>query len=201
MTEIHPSPPHAISSGLCEDTGGAAAALIARMAQGDARALEELLANWGPVFLGISQRMLGEHAEASKVVRETFVKIWRNAADYDARRSPPFVWAFAMLRELCIARLQRRRKTAPSSQHSPIAPPYSEIREDSRVMPNTNRLRLKTALDNLSPEERCCLETAVFLGYARSSMPETPDCPSSTVKLCLRRALDKLRDQLSRYEL
>lgn len=61
--------------------------------------------------------------------------------------------------------------------------------------------RLRAAMDLLPPDERACLESAVFLGYARTRNPEPPDTPSAAVKGCLRRAVDKLRNQLSRYEL
>jgi RNA polymerase sigma-70 factor, ECF subfamily len=182
-------------SGLCEDTGGAATALIERMAQGNRQALEEIFAMWGPAFLGIAQRMLGDSTEASKVVRTTFVRMWQRASRYDPHESPPFVWAYTILRGLCIDRLHRRRRTktpAPARQR-PAA-------EDPRVMPPDDWRRLKSALDSLSPEERECLETAVFLGYARSSIPEYQP-PSAAVKACLRRALDLVRTPLSRYEL
>ena len=109
-------------SGLCEDTSGTATALLVRMAQGDRRALEEIYAMWGPAFLGISQRMLGDPAEAAKVVRTAFVRIWRRAAHYDLHKSPPFVWAFTILRDLCIERLQRGG--AKSFRTHPIGRPH-----------------------------------------------------------------------------
>ena len=185
-------------SGLCEDTAGEAGALIGRMVRGDGRALEEMFAMWGPVFLGIAQRMLGDHQEALKVVRETFVRIWRSSADFDVHRAPPFVWAFAILRELCIQRLQRRRKATPNPQAAPSMAPSPEPCADPRVMPLADWQRLRSAWDALSPEELGCLKTAVFLGYASSALPEPP---ASHLKSCLRRALDKLRNPLSRYEL
>jgi len=186
-------------TGLCEDAAGEATALIARMAQGDGRALEEMFAIWAPVFLGISQRMVSDPQEAGKAVRDAFVRIWRRAADYDPHQSPPFVWAFTILRESCIARLQRRRsrKTPPEAA---ATTPLREAAEDSRVMPLDDWRRLRAALNSLSPEECDCLETAVFLGYARANH-RAADSLTTQVKTSLRHALDIIRNQLSRYEL
>jgi RNA polymerase sigma-70 factor (ECF subfamily) len=48
--------------------------------------------------------MLGDRHEAEEVVQDSFVRIWHRSADYDSVQSPPFVWAFAVLRGLCIDR-------------------------------------------------------------------------------------------------
>ncbi len=191
------SPVHALPSGLCEDPTGEAAALISRMGQGDGTALREIHAMWSPVFLGIATRMLGEPKEASKALKSAFIRIWQRSSGYDPHQSPPFVWAFTILRETCIARLGKQRRPAGNPDLS--RPP--DLSEDSRVMPLDDWRRLRAALDSLSPEERACLETAVFLGYAHTHASRVPDSKSLTVKACLRRALDKIRNQLSRYEL
>ncbi len=200
MTELHLSPVHAMPTGLCEDAAGEVTALIRRMAQGDGRALEEIFAIWGPLFLGISQRILGDPKDAAKAVRDTFIWVWRRAADYDPHLLPPFVWASTILRECCIARLQRQRRSAKHAAGPPTTPQVRETGEDPRVMPLDDWRRLRAALKSLSAEEYGCLENAVFLGYARSNH-QAQKSLSSTVKTSLRHALDVLRHQLSRYEL
>jgi RNA polymerase sigma-70 factor (ECF subfamily) len=187
-------------SGLCEDTDGEATALIARMGRGDGRALEDLFGMWGPVFHGISLRILGDPKDAAKAVRESFVRMWQRASDFDPHQAPPFVWAFAILRERCITRLRRRKIKPPAASTQAIAQ-SNGIPEDPRVMPLDDWRRLRSALESLPPDERTSLENAVFLGYARSAASSGPESPSSAVKTCLRRALDKIRNDLSRYEL
>lgn len=186
-------------SGLCEDTTGESTALIRRMARGDRRAFEEIFVMWSPILLGIARRMLGDPHEAAKIVRDTFDRMWRRAADFDPHQSPPFVWAFTILRDLGIERLRRRSKRPP--QQASAGSQSAAIHEDSHVMPLDDWHRLRSALDSLSAEELECLESAVFLGYARSSGKPQPESPSLAIKATLRRALDLIRNQLSRYEL
>ena len=203
MIETDVSPVHAMPSGLCEDLTGEAVALIARMAKGDSTALTELHGMWSPVLLGISCRMLGDRREAEEVVQDTFVRIWHRSAEYDPHQSPPFVWAFAVLRGYCIDRLRfRHRGKRDSSRVVPIhlhAPP--EKSEDPRVMAMDDFRRVRNALNQLAPDERSCLELAVFLEYTHSEISERLGTPLGTVKNRLRRALDKVRNHLSRHEL
>ncbi len=203
MVDSDLSPIHSLPSGLCEDPTGEAATLIGRMAKGDGGALAELHGMWSPILLGVSCRMLGDRREAEEVVQDTFVRMWHRSAEYDPHRSPPFVWAFAVMRGYCIDRLRfRHRAKRDSSQVVPIhlhAPP--ERSEDPRVMALDDWRRVRAALDLLPPDERSCLELAVFLEYTHSEISEHLGTPLGTVKNRLRRALEKVRNQLSRYEL
>lgn len=203
MIEPDLSPIHAMPSGLCEDSTGEAAALIGRMAKGDGGAIAELHGMWGAALLGIAIRMLGDRREAEEVVQDTFVRMWHRSAEYDPHQSPPFVWAYAVLRGYCIDRLRfRHRAKRDSSRVVPIhlhAP--QEKSEDPRVMALDDYRRVRHALDQLDPDERSCLELAVFLEYTHCEISEHLGTPLGTVKHRLRRALDKVRHQLSRYEL
>jgi len=203
MVETELSPIHILPSGLCEDPGGELANLIRRMANADPAALVELHGMWGPVFLGAACRMLGDRREAEEAVQDTFIRLWRRAGDYDPHQSPPFVWAFAVMRGHCIDRLRKRhRAKRDSSKTVPI--PHrlpAEKYENPRVMALDDFRRVKTAMDHLSPDERNCLELAVFLGYSHSEISEHLETPLGTIKNRLRHALNKVRTHLSRYEL
>jgi RNA polymerase sigma-70 factor, ECF subfamily len=203
MLESDVSPIRALPSGLCEDPTGEAVALIGRMAKGDGGALGELHGMWSPTLLGVACRMLGDRREAEEVVQDTFVRMWHRSAEYDPHQSPPFVWAFAVMRGYCIDRLRfRHRAKRDSSRVVPIhlhAPP--EKSEDPQVMALDDWRRVRSALDKLPPDERSCLELAVFLEYTHSEISEQLGTPLGTVKNRLRRALEKVRNQLSRYEL
>jgi RNA polymerase sigma-70 factor (ECF subfamily) len=200
MIEAEPSPVHALPSGLCEDTTGEAAALIERMGKGDGTALAELHGMWSPVLLGISCRMLGDRREAEQVVQDTFVRMWRGSAEYDPHQSPPFVWAFVTMRALVMERLRMRRRNRLESPPDPAIQP-SERRDAQKVISSADCRRLWAAMDQLDLKERACLELAAFLGFARTGIPATAGASPGTVKNHLRRALETVRNHLSRHEL
>lgn len=198
--EILPS--RKFSTGLGEDRTGDVVALIARMAKGEGDALTELHGMWSPVLLGAAFKALGDRHEAEEVVQDTFVRLWHRSSDYDPVQSPPFAWAFAVMRGYCIDRLRyRHRGKRNSSQVVPIhlhAP--AEPSEDTQVMALDDWRRVRAALDLLRDDERNCLELAVFLEYTQSEISEHLGTPLGTVKNRLRRALEKVRNQLSRNE-
>ncbi len=203
MMETELSPIHSLSSGLCEDPSRMAASLIRRMANDDPTALLELYSIWGPVFLGIATRMLGDPQQAEEVVQDTFVRIWNGSADYNPHHSPPLVWAFTMMRGYCIERLHSRNRSKKDASRAVLTPlsTASEKFENPRVMAADDYRRVRAALNQLAPDERGCLELAVFLKYTHSEILKHPDTPIGTVKNQLRHALKKMRNQLSRYEL
>ncbi len=199
MVETELSPSHILPSGLCEDPSGEARNLIGRMANRDPAALVELHGMWCPVLLGAATRMLGDAQEAEKAVLETFVRLWRRAVEYDPHQTPPFVWAFTMLRTHCASLLRRRSRARKSPSH-PVQHP-SEKHENPRVMPMDDFRRVRAALDHLAPDERECLESAVFLAVNLTEFADPSDHPAGGVKNRLRQALKKVRNHLSRYEL
>ncbi len=184
-------------SGLCEDAAGEAQALIARMARGDGGGLVELHGMWAPVLLGCACRMLGSRREAESVVEEAFVRMWKGAAEFTPHSSPPFVWAFDLLRGLALERLRRRRagrREVPGGG----AVPAGGRAGFSKVLVADDCRRLHAAMEQLGQEDRSHLEAAVFLGYARGAHA---GASHAGLRKRLRAALEILRERLSRHEL
>ena len=194
MLDISASPPHTLSSGLCEDVTGEALALIHRMGKGDPAAFADLYASWGPILLGIACQMLGDRREANEVLHRTFLEIWKRAGDFDPHQSPPFVWALVLMRGIAVKRLRHHA----GNRHTRHAVCLDHV-ENPKTLSSDDCLRLKSALAQLDPEDRLCLESAVFLDYAHGIGPDSS--ATLAVKHRLRRALDFLRNPLSRHEL
>lgn len=195
-------PEPAVSAG--EDASAAEAArLLAAMAGGDAEALDRLYRLWSDTILGIAMRMLNDRSEAEEVMQDLFVRLWHRAGEFDPDRGPAFVWAFTMLRGLCIDRLKyhgRQKRgggrivpfPAPAGT-TPSVPPLVVASDEMR--------RIQRAVQALDPSERQCLELAVFLEYTHTEIAAALTTPLGTVKNRLRRALGKLRRSLRRHEL
>lgn len=189
-----PSPFHDLPSGLCEDSAREATALIQRMARGDGAALVALHELWAPTLLGIACRMLGDRRSADELLRRVFARMWKSASSYDPHQSPPFVWAFAMLRDAAAQSLQRSK--APHRETA-----EHENNESPAVLSADDCRRLKNALERLDPEARICLEQAVFLDFSHRGTRDTAAAPAGPLKTRLRLALESVRNQLSCHEL
>lgn len=166
--------------------------LVFQIGREDRSAFDTLFDLWAPVLLGIAARMLGNHQEAEEAVKESFVRIWHRAAEYDCSHASPFVWGFTILRAVCIDRLkhQNRQKqglirNAAATLLSP-APSTSE----STFLPTEPFRLARRAVDYLPLDERRCLELAVFLEYAQTETPNALDTRSDS-------DLDRVQDALA----
>jgi RNA polymerase sigma-70 factor (ECF subfamily) len=175
--------------------------LLARMGAGDREAFRELYARYSRPLYSLAVRLVGDAGEAEEQLQDAFVKIWQNAAAYDARKSRPFTWAVTITRRTCIDRLRRRRLQVPTAPFAggddgpvAVAPDrgageIAESREDSE--------RLHGALADIPPGQRTALELALFSALTHFEIARQLDQPVGTVKSWIRRGLLGLRTTLA----
>ena len=85
--------------------------LVRRAGQGDASAVQALVARKLRRVLALAERMLGDPAEAEDVAQETFIRVWRNAARWRPGAARFDTWLHRVTLNLCYDRLRRRRET------------------------------------------------------------------------------------------
>ena len=74
--------------------------LIARVARGDASALETLYDRHAAMVLGLCLKIMGDHRGAEQVLQETFWQVWQSALTYPTERGPFTGWLFSLARQL-----------------------------------------------------------------------------------------------------
>lgn len=171
--------------------------VLARLADGDGSALKSLFEAHGGQAMAVALRVLRNASEAEEVVQETFVEVWKRAAQYDGTRGGPQAWILTIARTRAIDRLRSRdsaRRTAqaaavePESGRLPVPLELVEQRQD--------RERVALALESLPPEQRAAIELAYFEGLSHREIAEKTQTPLGTVKTRMRLALEKLADRL-----
>jgi RNA polymerase sigma-70 factor, ECF subfamily len=177
------------------------ACLLAQAGVGDRDAFRLLYARYSAPLFSLAIRLVGDVGDAEEMLQDTFVKIWRNAASYDSRRSRPFTWAVTILRRTCIDHLRRRRRhlfTTPLSAEAEAPADLStgetvrqqtEAREDSE--------RVLGALADVPAIRRRALELALFSEMTQSEIAQRLEQPVGTVKSWIRRGLLELRTTLN----
>jgi RNA polymerase sigma-70 factor (ECF subfamily) len=176
------------------------AALMSRIAAGDGDALALLLDRYSPVVLGILFRMLGTRAEAEEVLQETFLQVWMQADRYEPGRSSPRGWLLMLGRSRALDRLRRRDSQRRRDEESG----EEQARAGAIVPVGTERLeaaerksRISSALGQLSPDQRHCIELAFFEGLTHTQIAERLQAPLGTVKSRILLGMNKLRQALS----
>jgi RNA polymerase sigma-70 factor (ECF subfamily) len=179
------------------------AELITAAAAGDERALGPLYDRYGPVLYAVAYRIVGQRADAEEVVIEAFAQAWRDAPRFESGRGSVAGWLTMIARsralDLVRARSRRERITATAAADRPDSPPaMGDWRGDpaAGVELAERRVRVREALETLSPPQRQAIELAYFEGLSQSEIAERLQEPLGTIKTRVRLGMQKLREFL-----
>lgn len=186
-------------------TGGRTApedeALLARVAAGDARALETLYDRYSGVVYGTALRILGAAELAEEVVQETFWRVWRRSGTFQPSRGQVSSWILGIAHNLAIDEL-RRQRARPNPVYDEEDRPVLRDLEDSRMdvasaaLEEEQRRLISAALDQIPAEQREAIELAYFGGLSQSEIAARLHNPLGTIKTRIRLGLQKLREIL-----
>lgn len=177
-------------------------ALLAGMAGGDADAAKAFVQRFQRQVFGLAVVVLGGDASgAEDVAQEAFVRAWRYAANYDARRGSVVTWLLTITRNLAIDALRLRRV-------DPISPDVinamnlisAEARPEERAAASDDAARLHAAIAELPVDQRRALVLAAFHGRSAREVSESEHIPLGTAKTRIRSAMLRLRSELSKDE-
>lgn len=165
-------------------------ALLARCARQDTRALELLYTQVAPLLLAVLLRILRTRDRAEDALQDVFVRVWRQAGQYQAHRGRALAWLTSIARYRAID-MQRGQKpwVALDTVDEPAvlsATPESTLTQSA----------LQRCVELLSGDQRRCLELAYQQGLSQDGIATMIGYPLGTVKSWIRRALVSLRQCL-----
>ncbi len=177
------------------------ACLLAQTGAGDREAFRLLYGRYSAPLFSLALRLVGDPGDAEEILQDTFMKIWRNAASYDSRKSRPFTWAVTILRRTCFDQLRRRRRTPTTTTltDEAAAPRDHSAGETGRraAEAHEDSERLREALARIPRGQRRALELALFSGLTQAEIAERLAEPVGTVKSWIRRGFIDLRSTLN----
>jgi RNA polymerase sigma factor (sigma-70 family) len=168
--------------------------ILAGMALGDPDAATVFVRRYQARVYGLALTIVGSAAVAEEVAQEAFLRVWRNAAAYDARRGRVATWVLTIARNLAIDAL-RLRGEQPIDPHALMGTLIS--REENA--PGAARFDvepLRNAVRALPPEQARPIVLSVFFGLTAKEAAELEGIPLGTAKTRIRRGLAKLRETL-----
>jgi len=172
--------------------------LLASVSKGDHAAFERLYVATRAKLYGVVLRILRRADLADEVMQDTYLKIWRSAAEFDPRVGSPTTWMVAIARNRAIDLI--RKKAELSLEDEPAALDVAGETPDPlarREMSDELR-RLLACLANLDEERRRIVLLAYYNGWGREQLAAKFDKPVNTIKTWLRRSLIEVRECLGR---
>ena len=175
--------------------------LLRRTGRGDRDSFEQLYDRYSGVLFSTAYRILNQQEAAEDLLQDVFVQIWEKAPMYDPARGKPLTWVITLTRNRAIDRLrstQRRQKLSEEIvREAEISDHRSDKSSADEVSLSEKSQAVRSAVMQLSPDQRRAIELAFFSGLTQSEIAEKLKEPLGTVKARIRRGMMKLKDLLS----
>ena len=172
-------------------------ALLAGYATGDPSTAAVFVRRFQGRVYGLALTIVRQPAIAEEVAQETFVRVFRHAGNYDARKGRVSTWLLSIARNLAIdvTRMRRLDPVDPEVIAAEVSLTSEEPPADMAIQPD-ERDQLRAAITELPDDQRRALVLAAYMGRTAREISDLDDVPLGTVKTRIRTAMLKLRDQL-----
>jgi RNA polymerase sigma-70 factor (ECF subfamily) len=171
--------------------------LIARAGDGEDAAFSELYALTSRKMRKTARTVCAPGTEVEDILQDAYLKIWRNAPNFDPDRSSPISWMSVIVRNTAIDTF--RLKTLPTTDLD-LALLVPEPTPDSDFDYDRARPIAATAIRQLPDDRQALLSLAYIDGESRQSLSERFGVPVGTIKTWLRRTLETVRSDCAAFE-
>jgi len=171
--------------------------LLALVATGDQRAFASLYDLMAARVLGLTRRVLRDHAQSEEVAQEIFLEIWQNAPRFDASKGTAVTWIMTMTHRRAVDRVRAAQSSRDRDTKVGIrdyAPDYDNVAESVEI--RIEHERVKQAMSRLTDLQRQAVTLSYFGGYSHTEVAEMLKIPVGTIKTRLRDGMIRLRDEL-----
>jgi len=165
------------------------------MAAGDPTAAAALVRRYQARVYGLALTIVGSGAAAEDVAQEAFLKAWRHAAGYDARRGRVDTWLLTITRNTAIDAIRHHREDPMDTTvllaridaggQAPGGDPDPAVTE-----------KLRAALLGLPPNQVRPLALMEFYGLTANEIGALDGVPLGTVKTRMLAGMRRLKDTL-----
>lgn len=172
-----------------------AQAILKRIANGDATAVQDCLDTYGGLVWSLARRMLRNSDDAEDIVQEIFVDVWKNAERFDSEQSSETTFIAMIARRRIIDRVRyMSRRLSPDSLDDIISEPGD--RSDRQMQTSVEAAEAAKALTSLRPEQQQVLQLSIVHGLSHQEIADATGMPLGTVKTHARRGILQAREIL-----
>lgn len=173
--------------------------LIAKAAEGDVRAFDDLYMATSRWLLSRVRRLVGDSL-AEDVLADVYLQVWRSLRTFDAARGQPMAWLSTIARSRALDQLRTERyvhgglQNAPETEVAELGHTHgpAEVLEMAQM-----RATVHGCLAALSTKERMVLALAYFGEFTQREISSQTGLPLGSVKTLMSRSQHKLRTTLA----
>jgi len=170
-----------------------AEAILKRVADGDAAAVQECLKRYGGLVWSLARKMLRNSDDAEDAVQEIFVDVWKNAGRFDETKSSETTFIAMIARRRLIDKIRySTRRISADSLDDVLLEPFT--RADKTLEISIEAEQAAEAMRKLRPEQQQVLRLSIVQGMSHQEISQATGMPLGTVKTHARRGLLQVRE-------
>jgi RNA polymerase sigma factor (sigma-70 family) len=175
-------------------------ALLAGLAGGDGDAAVAFVRRHQRRVFGLALSLLHDRDLADDIAQEAFIRVWRHAGAFDARRGSVTTWMLAITRNLAIDALRAARVRPMADEALAHLLPVTGDGPGDASVSSDELHRVARALDAVPDEQRRALLLARLRGLTAAELAALEGIPLGTAKTRIRTGLLRLRAELRTEE-
>ncbi len=182
------------------DAAGSEAALLARVAGGDASAFATLAESHGARVLALARRMLRNEADAQDISQEVFIRLWQQAGGWESRGARLSTWLHRVTTNLCLNHIERvqKRSVPMNDAATEIQDPAPPV--DEHLSASQRESALHRAIEALPTRQRAAMALFYSAGASTAETAQAIGLSIKATESLLVRARKTLRRQLATLE-
>jgi RNA polymerase sigma-70 factor (ECF subfamily) len=166
--------------------------LVSAMKLGKQDAYSQLYSQYSDTLYGVVCKIVRSDEFASDVMQDSFVKIWKNIANYDVKKSTLFTWMLNITRNTAIDFI-RSKNYRVSKENQNIEDSVNIIERKTSNTQKEDLIGIKQKALSLDEKYSILIDKLYFEGYTQEEVSEELDIPLGTVKTRVRKAMVELR--------
>jgi RNA polymerase sigma-70 factor (ECF subfamily) len=165
--------------------------LVARIGQGDERALRALHRRYAALVFTVATRVI-DAAAAEEIVQDVFMTLWRKHEAFDPARGPLKPWLCQVTRRRALNVLRSRGRSASEGGDGIEDVADDALQADEALWSAHRRSTLRAAVEALPEEQRRALSLAYFDELTQEQVADVLQVPLGTTKTRIRLAMRRL---------
>ncbi|WP_260509764.1 RNA polymerase sigma factor [Paenibacillus typhae] len=173
--------------------------LMQQIRQKDPDALEKLYDRYEQMVYSFAYRIVKDSMAAEEVMQELFMRIWKNAEQYDSAKGKLSTWMFTVTRNIALDQLRKKNTRPP--QQSADAEELQQLRDTGAMTEDMVEMlvageQVREALLELSRDQQQVMDLIYYQGLTQQEVAYHVAVPLGTVKSRVRLAMKQLQKRL-----
>jgi len=163
--------------------------IVYLLSKSDKRAISLLYEYYADSLYGVILKIVTDEHVAQDVLQESFVKIWKNAKKYDAKKAKLFTWLYRIVYNTAIDKV----RSTSTKTNKEVQIETSNVYKLTSKSLNQDVLDIKKHLSTLDEKYQIVINALFFEGMTQQEASDELEIPLGTIKSRLKIGLRELK--------